>query len=43
VSERLNHLSLVWAYVALIATGAVLGGLYAAIACLIDWARGRRT
>ncbi|MFD4547211.1 hypothetical protein [Streptomyces sp. NPDC058466] len=41
--DRLNHANLVWAYVALIATGAVLGGLYAAIGCLIDWARGRRT
>jgi hypothetical protein len=41
--DRLNDLNLGWAYVALIATGAVLGGLSAAVGCLIDWARGRRT
>lgn len=30
-------------YLALIAAGAVTGGLVAAAHCGIDWARGRRT
>jgi hypothetical protein len=43
VTERLQHLNLGWLYVALIAAGALGGGLSAAVSCLIDWRRGRRT
>lgn len=40
---RLEHLPIAWLYVALVAAGAVGGGLYAAVDCLVTWARGRRT
>ncbi|HEY9372834.1 hypothetical protein [Streptomyces sp.] len=41
--DRLNHLNLGWLYLGLVAAGALGGGLFAAVTCLIDWARGRRT
>lgn len=41
--EALQHLPLWWLWLALIAAGAVVGGACAAVSCLIDWARGRRT
>lgn len=40
---RLEDRSLGRLYIALIAVGAVAGGLVAAGTCLADWARGRRT
>lgn len=41
--DRLNDISLGVAYLVLVAAGALLGGLTAAVGCLVDWARGRRT
>lgn len=41
--ERLQHLNLGAAYLALIAVGAIGGATVAAGRCAIAWARGRRT
>jgi hypothetical protein len=41
--DRINHLNLGWLWLAVVAAGAAAFGLYAAVSCLIDWARGRRT
>jgi len=41
--DRLQHIPLVWLYVALVAAGAVGGGLFAAGSLAVDWWRGRRT
>lgn len=40
--DRLNHVNLGWLPLALIAAGAIGGGISAAVSCLIDWRRGRR-
>jgi ABC-type uncharacterized transport system permease subunit len=41
--DRFNDLNLWWLWLAAVAAGAVAGGLTAAVNCLLDWARGRRT
>ena len=41
--DRINHLNLGWLWLLAVGAGAAAGGLYAAVDCLIDWARGRRT
>jgi hypothetical protein len=41
--DRLNDRPRAWLPLALIAAGAVGGGISAAVSCLIDWRRGRRT
>jgi hypothetical protein len=41
--DRLNYINLGWLPLALIAAGAFGGGISAAVSCLIDWRRGRRT
>jgi len=41
--ETLQHLNLGWLWLAAVAAGAAAGGLYQAVHCLVDWARGRRT
>jgi hypothetical protein len=41
--ERLQHIPLVWLYLAVVAAGAVGGGLYAAVTLVAEWFTGRRT
>lgn len=43
MTEYLQHLSLWWLWLAAVAAGVVSGGLCAAVSCLVDWARRRRT
>jgi hypothetical protein len=43
MTDRRNPRPRGWLPLALIAAGAVGGGLSAAVSCLIDWRRGRRT
>jgi hypothetical protein len=40
--ERLNELPLWWLYIAMVAVGAIGGGICAAIDCLVRAVLGRR-
>lgn len=41
--DALQHMNLGWLYLGIVAAGAIGGGLYAAIGCLVDHMRERRT